>query len=95
VWPDCLWYYEDYPYVETEATYGVCWATTCASGAELFDVSERGMQAKFAAIWAFRSQLSTFFGGREEMEARVGGYCEAAGGRGCGFRSSAHPSQTR
>jgi hypothetical protein len=38
------------------------------------------MQAKFNAIWAFSSQLSTFFGGREEMEARVGGYCERAGG---------------
>ncbi len=81
VWPDCLWYYEDYPYVENRGYLRrVLGDDLRVWRPDIFDVSERGMQAKFDAIWVFRSQLSTFFGSREEMEARVGGYCEAAGG---------------
>lgn len=81
VWPSGLWYYEDYPYVENRGYLRrVLGDDLRAWRPEIFDISVEGMQAKFEAIWAFRSQLSTFFGSREEMEARVGGYCEQAGG---------------
>jgi LmbE family N-acetylglucosaminyl deacetylase len=81
VWPGRLWYYEDYPYVENRGYLRrVLGDDLRAWRPEIFDVSERGMQAKFDAIWAFRSQLSTFFGSREEMEARVGSYCQQVGG---------------
>jgi LmbE family N-acetylglucosaminyl deacetylase len=81
VWPGRLWYYEDFPYVENRGYLRrVLGDDLRLWRPDVFEVSERGMQAKFNAIWAFSSQLSTFFGGREEMEARVGGYCERAGG---------------
>ncbi len=78
VWPSSLCCYEDYPYVEKlgwlEADSLDRWRPS------IYTVSEQARQVKFDAIWAFRSQLSTFFGSREEMEARVGGYIEEVGG---------------
>ncbi len=81
VWAKGLWYYEDYPYVENRGYLErVLGDDLRAWRPMVFDVSERGLAAKCDAIWAFRSQLSTFFGSRAEMEARVRGYCDAAGG---------------
>ena len=81
VWTNGLWYYEDYPYVENRGYLRrVLGDDLRGWRPAIFDVSEPGLQAKFDAIWAFRSQLSTFFGSRAEMEARVRGYCETAGG---------------
>jgi LmbE family N-acetylglucosaminyl deacetylase len=81
VWPDSLWYYEDYPYVENRGYLRRVLGDDLRNWRpDVFEVSQGGMQAKFDAIWAFRSQLSTFFGSRAEMESRVRGYCEQAGG---------------
>jgi LmbE family N-acetylglucosaminyl deacetylase len=81
VWPQGLAYYEDYPYVENRGYLNrVLGDDLRRWRPDVFDVSERGLQAKFDAIWAFRSQLSTFFGSRAEMEARVGRYCTEIGG---------------
>lgn len=76
-----LLYYEDYPYsqqpgklasiVEQEDT---CWQ------AEVVAVDEEALQVKYAAIAAFRSQLSTFFRDRADLEAQVGGYIAQIGG---------------
>jgi LmbE family N-acetylglucosaminyl deacetylase len=80
-WTDGLWYYEDYPYVENRGYLRrVLGDDLRAWRPAIFDVSERGLLAKFDAIWAFRSQLSTFFGSRADMEARVHTYTETAGG---------------
>ena len=81
VWADGLWYYEDYPYVENRGYLRrVLGDDLRAWRPTIFDVSERELQAKFDAIWAFRSQLSTFFGSRADMEARVRAYTGTAGG---------------
>jgi LmbE family N-acetylglucosaminyl deacetylase len=80
-WADHLWYYEDYPYVENRGYLRrILGDNLRAWRPAIFDVSAHGLQAKFDAIWAFRSQLSTFFGSRAEMETRVRGYNEIAGG---------------
>lgn len=81
VWGSELSYYEDYPYVENRGYLErVLGDDLRAWRPIVFDVSDLGVQAKFDAIWAFRSQLSTFFGSRAEMEARVRGYNQTAGG---------------
>lgn len=82
VWPRRqLTYYEDYPYAENRGyLHRVLGDDLRSWRPDVFDVSEEGLQAKFDAIWAFRSQLSTFFGSREEMEARIARYCAEVGG---------------
>jgi LmbE family N-acetylglucosaminyl deacetylase len=81
VWPQGLRYYEDYPYVENRSfLHRVLGDDLRHWRPDVVEVSAQGLRAKFDAIWAFRSQLSTFFGSREEMEARVGGYCTGIGG---------------
>lgn len=82
VLPHGLWCYEDYPYAQQPR------ALHRALGDEhlriwrpdTIDVSEQGRRAKFDAIWAFRSQLSTFFTGRADMEQQVGGYMDQVRG---------------
>jgi LmbE family N-acetylglucosaminyl deacetylase len=82
VWPgNQLAYYEDYPYVENRGFLQRVLGDNLRSWRpEVFDVTPDGLQAKYDAIWAFRSQLSTFFGSRQEMEARVASYCGEVGG---------------
>jgi LmbE family N-acetylglucosaminyl deacetylase len=81
VWPKLLRYYEDYPYVENRGfLHRVLGDNLRHWRPDVVEISTQGMRAKYDAIWAFRSQLSTFFGSREEMEARVGGYCAEIGG---------------
>ena len=41
---------------------------------------ERALHAKYEAVAAFRSQLSTFFRDRADLEAQVGGYLMSTGG---------------
>jgi LmbE family N-acetylglucosaminyl deacetylase len=80
-WPGRLLYYEDYPYVENRGFLSRVLGDDLRHWRpDVYEVSVQGLQAKFDAIWAFQSQLSTFFGSREEMEARVGAYCAAVGG---------------
>jgi LmbE family N-acetylglucosaminyl deacetylase len=82
VWPgNQLAYYEDYPYVENRGFLQRVLGDDLRSWRpDVFDVTAEGLQAKYAAIWAFRSQLTTFFGSREEMETRIAKYCAEVGG---------------
>ncbi len=80
--PQGLWYYEDYPYAQQPR------ALYRALGDEnlriwrpnTIDISAPSRQAKFDAIWAFRSQLSTFFTSRANMEQQVGSYMDQVRG---------------
>jgi LmbE family N-acetylglucosaminyl deacetylase len=70
-----LLYYEDYPYAQQPGKLaqaledgGARWV------AEVVMLDERALQAKYDAVAAFRSQLSTFFGDRADLEAQIGGY---------------------
>lgn len=74
-------YYEDYPYVESPdvrdaAMQGRGWT------AEVVYLSDDDIRAKAAAIWAHRSQMSTFFSGEAEMAQRVRAYACLVGGEG-------------
>ena len=80
-WPAGLSYYEDYPYAATRgALRRVLGDDLRAWRPEVQEVTAAGLQAKCAAMWAFASQMSTFFADRAEMEAHVGGYIEQVGG---------------
>jgi LmbE family N-acetylglucosaminyl deacetylase len=80
-WPAGLWYYEDYPYVEKSGYLRrVLGDDLRAWRPDVQEITPEGLTAKYDAIWAYRSQMSTFFKSREEMEAQVGAYIERTGG---------------
>lgn len=69
-------YYPDYPYVLKDqwSPGGEEWVP------ELYPVSEEGLKAWNASIAAYRSQISTFWGSLEEMEAAIEAYHRLGGG---------------
>jgi hypothetical protein len=76
-----LAYYEDYPYAQKPGALD----TVIPQGApgwqpQVIALSPEALQAKFKAILAYRSQLSTFFVDRADLERQVGGYAAAVGG---------------
>lgn len=76
-----LAYYEDYPYAQEEGTVEETLARTGAKWeAEVYALSETALQAKIHAILAYRSQLSTFWTDRADLERQVRGYAESVGG---------------
>lgn len=75
-----LRYYEDYPYV---AAAGALAAALREGGnwkPVIVPLTPTDLAAKYAAIEAYKSQLSTFFQDRADLEARVGGYAREVGG---------------
>jgi LmbE family N-acetylglucosaminyl deacetylase len=92
VWPAGLCYYEDYPYAEQAS------AVTRALGddlrawrPEVQEITAAGLAAKCDAVWAYRSQMSTFFADRAAMEARIRGYLEQVGGERVWYNLSQWP----
>lgn len=74
-------YYEDYPYAqEPGALDSVLPANQRGWEAEVVALSETAVRAKFDAIAAFKSQLSTFFNDRADLEQQVGAYIAQVGG---------------
>jgi LmbE family N-acetylglucosaminyl deacetylase len=80
-----LLYYEDYPYAQQPGKLAqvieqgdIRWA------AEVVFFDERALRAKFDAVVAFRSQLSTFFRDRADLEAQIGNYAAVVGGKNVG-----------
>jgi LmbE family N-acetylglucosaminyl deacetylase len=78
---DDLLFYEDYPYAQQPgklaAVLGeppVGWQPTVTA------LAESDLAAKIEAILAFRSQLSTFFTDRADLEQQVKGYAAKVGG---------------
>jgi LmbE family N-acetylglucosaminyl deacetylase len=81
VWPAGLAYYEDYPYAEKPGYLQRMLGDDLRTWRpDVQEITPAGLAAKCDAIWAFRSQMSTFFDSREAMAARVGGYMEQVGG---------------
>ncbi len=80
-WPAGLAYYEDYPYAaQRGALRRVLGDDLRAWRPDVQEITPAGLEAKCAAIWAFASQMSTFFADRAAMEAQVRGYIEQVGG---------------
>jgi LmbE family N-acetylglucosaminyl deacetylase len=76
-----LTYYEDYPYVqEPGALDSLIPADGSGWRAKVIPVSNEALNAKIEAILAFRSQLSTFWRDRADLEAQVLGYTRRVGG---------------
>lgn len=76
-----LVYYEDYPYAQKPGSVqaaldrtGNGWAAT------VYPLSDAALHAKIEAILAYRSQFSTFWTDRTDLERQVRGYAENVGG---------------
>ena len=74
-----LWYYADYPYVvKSQSTengkLGPDWQTVCQG------VSRDGLRAWQEAVACHVSQLSTFWGGLDEMQTALENYWLSGGG---------------
>ncbi len=66
-------YYEDYPYTMTPGALEAVLPSS-ARGNWLFEITwltEAAMEARIAAVAAYRSQLSSFFAGPEDMAAKL------------------------
>jgi LmbE family N-acetylglucosaminyl deacetylase len=76
-----LAYYEDYPYAQKPgALETVIPQDAPGWQPQVIALSPEALQAKFRAILAYRSQLSTFFVDYADLERQVGGYAAAVGG---------------
>ena len=78
---DDLLFYEDYPYAQQPGKLAAVigeppagWQPTVAP------LATADLAAKIEAILAFRSQLSTFFTARADLERQVRGYAKRVGG---------------
>ena len=86
--PDKFSYYEDYPYAQQPGKLAqVIEAQPKDSrGIERVWVAETvtldavALRIKYAAVTAFRSQLSTFFSDQADLERQIGGYAAMVGG---------------
>lgn len=76
-----LVYYEDYPYAQKEGSVAQLLAASGAAWeAEVRPLSEAALAAKIEAILAYRSQFSTFWTDRADLERQVRGYAASVGG---------------
>jgi LmbE family N-acetylglucosaminyl deacetylase len=76
---DIFAYFEDYPYAAQESGFAAM-ALSRALIPEVVPLMEADLAAKVAAIAAYTSQISTFWGGLAEMEAAVRQFAEHTGG---------------
>lgn len=76
-----LVYYEDYPYVRDAATLERALGTAAKIWqSEIIRLTSAAVQQKIEAIAAYRSQVSTFFNGREDLEKQVRDFIRHTGG---------------
>lgn len=76
-----LWYYEDYPYAQQPGKLAAVLQREEGDWcAEVIPLTADALRAKFDAVAAFRSQLSTFWQDRAVLEQEIGGYAAAVGG---------------
>ena len=74
-----LLYYEDFPYARDAAT--VIQATTAGMWkSEIVPLTEQALEMKVAAIASYRSQISSFWDGLEDLSNSVRSYAERLGG---------------
>jgi LmbE family N-acetylglucosaminyl deacetylase len=78
-----LYYYEDFPYARDEAAVQ---ALAADLQAEIIPLPETAVAARIEAVAAFRSQLSTFFNGRDDLAAQMTAYVQKVGGERLWYR---------
>ena len=80
---EALLYYEDYPYAQEKRKLMVVLMEEHVTGrwvADVVPLDADALRAKYAAVMAFRSQLSTFFRDQADLEAQIGGFAARVGG---------------
>jgi LmbE family N-acetylglucosaminyl deacetylase len=76
-----LFYYEDYPYAQEGDKLEKALAAESGNlRPVVIPIEEVAIHAKVEAILAYRSQLSTFWKDREDLERQIRSYIEAVGG---------------
>lgn len=76
-----LRYYEDYPYAaEPQKVTAVLSSNPHHWQTDIVSLSETAVAAKVEAIWAYASQMSTFFNGRVDLEDKIRQYTKQVGG---------------
>lgn len=76
-----LTYYEDYPYVALDGTLEIVIPPESSDWQPaVIPLSPAALQARYRAMAAFASQLSSFFRDRADLEAQVGSYTSQIGG---------------
>lgn len=79
--PHQISYYEDYPYAQKpDALAAVIPAGAPDWHAAAIPLTEAALQAKIAAILAFRSQISTFWTDQADLERQIYSYAARVGG---------------
>ena len=74
-----LSYYADYPYAaKAEAELEVLRQSGWQS--QVWPISPPALQVWIAAVWEHQSQISTFWGGLEDVKAHITAYCQQMGG---------------
>lgn len=80
-WSQPLLYYEDYPYAQKPGALAAVIPPDDGHWQSLtIPLTPAALQAKIEAILAFRSQISTFWRDRADLEEQVGGYAARVGG---------------
>lgn len=77
---EALLYYEDYPYAQQPGALDRVLGDRSGRQPIVLPLSPQDLAAKVDAVLAFRSQLSTFFTDRADLEAQIGGFAAATGG---------------
>lgn len=81
VGPAALLYYEDYPYAQQPGSLAQVLGNPPQGWRPLVNpLSAAALAAKFEAVVAFRSQVSTFFAGRADLEAQIRAFAAQTGG---------------
>jgi LmbE family N-acetylglucosaminyl deacetylase len=76
-----LLYYEDYPYTQArEEVTAVLKPTPEEWQSIQIPLTQTAVRAKIDAIWAYTSQISTFFEDRADLEAKIAQYTALVGG---------------
>ena len=75
-----LRYYEDYPYVAAPGALAAVIGEAPGWQPTVIPLTPADLDAKYESIWAYTSQISTFFQDRAELEEKVGGYARQVGG---------------
>lgn len=76
-----LEFFEDFPYVQTERSQDFLQNSGQPNWqAEVSPVSDAALCARLEAVLAYKSQLSTFFTDRADLERQVFGYARRIGG---------------
>jgi LmbE family N-acetylglucosaminyl deacetylase len=75
-----LSYYEDFPYTLEEGKLQAAVAADNALHSQIVPLTENAIRARQDAIWAYRSQRSTFFDDRAHMEQMIGAFVSGVGG---------------